>query len=93
MKKHHPGAWGYMPVQTGYGQHGIPDHIYCVPIKITPDMVGKTVGLFVGIEAKTERGRLTKFQKMVLNKITEAKGVATVIYGVDEVPSLEHHIK
>jgi hypothetical protein len=46
------GAWHYMPVQSGLGVGGIPDHIACVPVTITPQMVGRTVGLFFAIEAK-----------------------------------------
>jgi hypothetical protein len=45
-------AWYFMPVQTGYGKGSIPDFIGCVEKVITPDMVGKTVGLFVAVETK-----------------------------------------
>ena len=46
------GAWVYMPVQTAYGQHGIPDFVAGVPITITPEMVGLRVAILVAPEAK-----------------------------------------
>ena len=45
-------AWSYAPIQTGMGVHGIPDRVGCVPVRITPEMVGSVVGLFVAVEAK-----------------------------------------
>ena len=37
----------------------MPDYICCIPVVITQDMVGKTVGVFAAIEAKApgRRGR------------------------------------
>jgi len=84
MQKLFPRIWGYMPVQTGFGQHGIPDHIFCVPMTITPDMVGKELGVFVAIEAKTEVGKLSKYQEIQIRQIGEAAGIAEVVYGKDE---------
>lgn len=40
------------PPSRGMGVHGIADRIGVIPVTITPEMVGKTVGLFVAIEAK-----------------------------------------
>jgi len=84
MKKNHPGSWSFMPVQMGYGQHGIPDHIYCVPMTIRPEHVGKTIGVFVGIEAKADSGRLSRHQAKQINDIREATGLAFVVRGVGE---------
>ena len=81
MLAQHPGTWSYMPVQTGFGQHGIPDHIFCVPVMITEEMVGQTLGAFVAIEAKTETGKLSKYQQLQLLSIEAAGGIAEVIYG------------
>jgi len=86
-----PGTWMYMPVQTGYGQHGIPDFVCCVPVVISQEMVGKRIGAFVGIEAKTETGKLSKMQSYQINAIADASGVAVVIKGeveIDKVISL-----
>ena len=47
------GAYYFMPVQTGMGQRTL-DFIVCVPVRVTPEMVGRTFGAFVGIETKRE---------------------------------------
>jgi ribosomal protein S19 len=47
-------AWHYMPVQTGMGVGGIHDHIACLPVVVTQEMVGKTIGCFVSVEAKEQ---------------------------------------
>lgn len=47
------GAYQFWPVQTGLGARTL-DCIACVPVRITADMVGKTLGAFVGIETKRE---------------------------------------
>lgn len=75
-KKNIPDAWVYMPVPMGFGQHGIPDFIICSPKVITQDMVGKTVGIFVGIEAKAIKGKLSKHQVLQLAAIKEASGIS-----------------
>lgn len=93
MKKLFPTAWCYMPVQTGYGQHGIPDHIYCVPMVITASMVGETVGVFVGIEAKTAQGKMTAYQRVQRDEIEEARGFYATIYGSDEIDNKLKHFK
>jgi hypothetical protein len=84
MLAQHPGTWSYMPVQTGFGQHGIPDHIFCVPITITEEMVGAELGAFVAIEAKTETGKLSRFQTIQLQAIEAAGGIAEVVYGIGD---------
>ncbi len=86
-------AWSYMPVQTGYGQSGIPDHIYCVPMLITADMVGETVGVFVGIEAKTAQGKMTAYQRVQRDLIIDAGGFYATIYGSDEIENKLQHFR
>lgn len=97
MLKAFPGLWSFMPVQTGYGQHGIPDHLFCVPMKITQAMVGNTAGVFVAIEAKTDKGKLSKFQTLELKKIRESRGLSFVVYGEADarrmIDALERLIK
>lgn len=79
-----PGLFTWMPVPNGYGKSGIPDHIACVPVVITQEMVGETIGVFVGIEAKTEVGVLTKHQERRLAEIADASGIAEVVYGTGD---------
>lgn len=74
------GAYHYFPVQSGRGVVGIPDIIACVPVTITSDMVGKTIGAFVAVETKAP-GKIkntTANQKKNLRDIFAANGVAIV---------------
>lgn len=82
-----PHAWGFMPTQGMMGAHGIPDHIHCVPITITKEMVGRQIGLFVAIEAKSAAaakeadGGVSDLQGIAIKAIRAAGGVAEVVYG------------
>ena len=76
-------AWHFMPMQT-MGQSGIPDHIACVPIPITKSMVGQTIGVFVGIEAKRLGKEPTPLQAWQLGGIKDAAGIATCINGTSK---------
>ena len=84
IKKNIPDTWHFLPVSNGMGKHGICDFIMCVPRTITQDMVGSSIGMFVGIEAKTETGRLSKYQEVVIGEIRDASGMAFVIKGKPE---------
>lgn len=73
-------SWHYMPVQNGMGRVGIPDFVACVPITITANLVGKTIGAFVAVETKAP-GKLkntTPNQRKNLAEIHQAGGVAVV---------------
>lgn len=83
-----PGAYMYMPVQGAEGENGIPDFIACVPIKVTPEMVGRTVPLFVGIEAKADDGELSPIQKICHKKMRSAKAIIWVVKGAEGVKDL-----
>jgi len=85
MKKVFPKAFCFMPRQSGYGQNGIPDHIYCVPVTITEGMVGEKVGLFVGIEAKTAIREQTSLQAMAEQDILDAYGEYKLVRGSDDI--------
>ena len=85
LKEH--GIWSYMPVQNGMGCVGIPDLIACVPVKITKDMVGKTLGVFAGIETKAP-GKIrntTENQRRNLRAIGAHGGLALVADRADLV--------
>lgn len=93
VKRVWPTAWAFMPVQTGFGKTGVPDHLFCVPVTVTLDMVGKTYGMFVGVEAKRTGKKPTPNQKRELLAILAAKGFATATAGLEEVPELEIKLK
>lgn len=78
LKRHN--AWYFMPPANGFGRSGVPDIVVCLPTRITPDMVGKTIGLFVGIETKApgKDKNTTANQKAVLKEIVDAQGSAFV---------------
>lgn len=89
------GAWHYMPVQTGMGEAGIPDHIACVPTLVTPDMVGRIIGRFVAVEAKRpgrrhepDRG-CSPAQRDNLVEITQAGGIAIVCDSEEDLERLQ----
>lgn len=92
-------AWSFAPVSNGMGVHGVPDRIGCVPIEITPDMVGKTIGVFVGVEAKKpgRRGELNRGasarQVLQLAAINDAGGIGIICDGPDDLAELEAKLK
>lgn len=88
-------AWHYMPVQTGRGEGGIPDHIGCVPTLITQDMVGKVIGRFVAVESKRPGRRkepnrgATEQQKENLIGIVAAGGIGIVCDSVEDLERIQ----
>ena len=49
---HSLGAWTVKTIKSN--KSGVPDILACVPIKITQDMVGETIGVFVAPEVKRD---------------------------------------
>lgn len=53
-----------------------------------PDIIAcRPDGKFVGIEVKTEGGKLSELQKAKLNNIAIANGLACAVYGWDDFVS------
>lgn len=71
-------VWWFAPMQNGMGVVGIPDFVGCVPTTITQEMVGQTVGCFIGVETKApgKLSRATPNQQRVLRDIAKAGGIA-----------------
>lgn len=88
LKRYLPRSWHYMPVQMAYGVNGVPDFVCCVPVTITPDMVGKEVSLFVGIEAKAGNKRQTPNQVDRQEDIESAGGIYVLARGYDTVDDI-----
>lgn len=91
-------AWSYAPIQTGMGAHGIPDRVGCVPMRITHEMVGSVVGLFVAVEAKRpgRRGEknagATGQQVDQLRSIIDAGGIAMLVDGEEDAATLRQKL-
>ena len=50
-----------------------------------PDILCCYKGRFIAFEVKTEKGRVSKLQKAVIEKINRAGGIAVVVRSVGEV--------
>lgn len=87
-------AWSYAPSQNGLGTHGIPDRIGCMPVRITPDMVGLYLGLFVAVEAKApgRRGEsnagMSALQVQTIDGVHDAAGVGALVDGTADLDLL-----
>lgn len=93
FKKRTPFHWA--PVSNGMGVHGLPDRMGCVPLVVTQEMVGKTIGVFVGIEVKADgrqgekRGGCTPQQVLRGMELRSASGVHSVVYCPDDIRELD----
>jgi hypothetical protein len=84
-----PDAWGFMPVQGPEGEHGIPDHLYGIPVRITEAMVGQKVCLLVGIEDKADDGVVSALQKNCHTRMRSASAIVWIVRGRDGVADLK----
>ena len=71
------------PFSTGLPP-GFSDLFGLVPVKITPDMVGQTVGVFVALEVKAERGSTSEQQDRFLKAVNDNGGRAAVVRSPDD---------
>lgn len=91
LDEYYPGNWHFMHVPHGMGVHGIHDIIACVPIVVTPEMVGKRIGVFVSIEDKRpgrrrEKNRgMSKHQYEIMGKIIVAAGISLCCDGEEDL--------
>jgi hypothetical protein len=80
------GGWSYGVTSTAMGVHGIPDRVGCIPVVVTQDMVGKTVGLFAAIECKRPGRRNEENAGFKGNQIEALRGIlraAGIALGAD----------
>ena len=71
-------------VQAGLAPKGSSDLIGIKPVKITQDMVGKTIGQFVCIECKTATGKIRPEQKQYLDFIKSKGGIAGICKSAED---------
>ena len=77
------------PQRVKYGlKKGSSDLIGIYQIEITPEMVGKKVGIFTAIEIKTEKGVISKEQTDFINTIKKLGGIAGTARSVDDAVKL-----
>ena len=92
-------AWHYAPVQTGFGVHGIHDRVGCIPIVVTPEMVGKTIGLFASVEAKRPGRRkeprrgMSVHQLENMQMIQNAGGLSICCDGQEDLDWLDESLR
>jgi hypothetical protein len=82
-------AAGAVTTSTGRffktGKKGLPDIVCCVPKKTDN---GRTVGVFIGLEIKTEKGRQSPAQKEAQKQIEEAGGHYYIIRSLKDVKEI-----
>ncbi|WP_445505039.1 hypothetical protein [Microvirga sp. G4-2] len=64
---------------------GSSDIIGITPVLVTPDMVGKTVGVFTAYEAKTGKLQATADQKRFIEMVRKLGGIAKVVRSPDDI--------
>jgi ribosomal protein S19 len=79
------GCYQFWPVQSGIGAHTV-DCLACIPIKVTTEMVGTTLGVFAAIETKrTKVDKPTEAQGEVLRQVRAAGGGAALVHTVNDL--------
>lgn len=69
---------------------GSSDVIGLVPVTVTSDMVGQTIGVFTAIEVKAGKGVASDEQEAFINMVRERGGIAGVARSVEEAIALLH---
>lgn len=75
------------------GVPGMPDVCSVQRIKITQEMVGKDIGVFVGYEMKTEKGRQTEIQKAWQKAIEKVGGVYFICRSEEEAKANQESVQ
>ena len=78
-------GWVFKVHGNEFTGSGIPDLVGCIPLKITKEMVGDTIGVLVALEVKrdeTEEASLIQLQ--TIEEIKAAHGYASVVKTRDQ---------
>lgn len=75
------------PFSTGLPP-GFGDLFGVMPVTITPDMVGQTIGVFWAGDVKFGRGKLTDKQRAFLDAVRRNGGIAGELRSVDDALNL-----
>ena len=76
-----PGCFAWKEHGGIYGTAGIPDVVACIN------------GRFVAFEVKTDSGKLSKIQEVMIRKINDAKGKAYKVTSVEEVKKILENLE
>lgn len=80
------------PLHAGL-TNGSSDLIGWTPVKITPDHVGSTVGLFTAIEVKAKSGKASKDQLKFIKAVRAAGGIAGLARSDKQALELINHFQ
>ncbi len=73
------------PIMLGWMCDGSPDWLGWVSVEITPEMLGKRVAVFCGLEAKRRVGGVvSKEQETFLNRLRDDGGIAGVVRSFED---------
>lgn len=75
------------------GQPGMADLGMIVPVKITAEMVGKTIGVAVQPEVKTRKGRQASDQHTWQAAVARAGGVYRLVRSADDMEALIEDVR
>lgn len=67
---------------------GSSDIIGFKSVNITPDMVGKTVAIFIAPEVKTISGKISTEQEAFINTVNRFGGIAAIVRSEEEAEEL-----
>lgn len=84
------GVYYHMPVQNGMGKPTL-DFVGCKKVTITPDMVGKEVGLFYAVETKAPGKKPTERQQTTIAEM-EAAGAKVFVIDTTDLMLSEFHL-
>lgn len=75
------------------GVKGMSDSLMIVGVTITPDMIGKRIGVAVGVEFKTETGRQSDAQKRWQKAFEERGGLYRIVRSAGEITQLVENVR
>lgn len=68
-----------------YGVPGGSDIVSITPVVITPEMVGKTLGVYTATECKSENGKLTEPQERFRDHVLACGGIYIVARSTEDI--------
>lgn len=75
------------------GTVGISDSLAVVSVEVTPEMVGKKIGVAVGIEFKAENGRQSAAQRRWQTELEKRGGIYRIIRSKEDATRLVDEVK